>query len=94
MLQDQLNGVRASFKYISKLGQGGNGKVFKKIEKHTGLVVAEKQILVHPGMNYDHVLKEISYMKSLVHVSFKIYKSLASLTTIRRTWFCTSTIST
>lgn len=68
MLLTQLNGIKPELKGICMIGAGGNGKVFKQMEKITGLAIAEKRIVVDPMWNQEHIIREVDYMKTLVHV--------------------------
>ena len=69
MLETQLRGETPASLPINKLGEGGNGKVIRHVEKTAGLLIAIKQIFVLQGSNEDHVCKEIDFMKRLNHIS-------------------------
>ena len=70
MLEKQLRGEKAAYEQQNKLGQGGNGVVWRCMEKSSGLLVAMKQIAVSNGTNEDFARREIEFMKLLKHVSF------------------------
>ena len=65
ILDKQLNGVSPRFYHMQLLGSGGFGKVFKAMEKHTGLVIAIKQQTVKDDKR---VQREMGSMKELSHV--------------------------
>lgn len=47
MLEEQLVGKQAEYKFLSSIGKGGFGEIFKAMEKQTGLMVAIKKQVVN-----------------------------------------------
>ena len=59
---------------LQPIGEGGNGKVYKFMEKHTALCFAVKKEKTRSKRHEAMVWKEISFMKQLRHVS-RCYES-------------------
>ncbi|KAM0797742.1 kinase-like domain-containing protein, partial [Usnea florida] len=53
---------------MNLIGEGGNGKVFRYMERNTGLLVAVKHQQVETESHKALVMKEINFMKTLRHV--------------------------
>ena len=71
MLNDQLCGLTYDWIKMDLIGEGGNGKVFRYMEKNTALLVAVKEQTVRTEPLKALVMKEINFMKTLRHVSFR-----------------------
>lgn len=70
MLDRQLGGLDHDWHEMHQVGEGGNGKVYKYMERNTALFVAVKE---EKARNKEHealILKEINFMKTLRHVRF------------------------
>lgn len=69
MLDRQLDGLAYDWLRMDRVGKGGNGVVYRYMEKRTALYVAIKEEkLEHPGLQLK-VRKEVNYMETLCHVS-------------------------
>ena len=68
MLDRQLGGLDPDWMQMNLIGEGGNGKVFRYMERNTGLLVAIKQQQVQTELHKAVVMKEINFMKTLRHV--------------------------
>lgn len=69
MLDRQLGGLKYDWLRMDRVGKGGNGVVYRYMEKRTGLYVAIKEEkLNHTGKEL-MVKKEVNYMETLRHVS-------------------------
>ena len=69
MLDRQLDGLGYDWSRMNRIGKGGNGEVYRYMEKCTALFVAIKEEkLKHPGKRLQ-VKKEVTYMETLRHVS-------------------------
>ena len=66
ILKGQLDGRGAQFETLRKIGSGGFGTVYKVMEKHTGLMLAMKELKVKDEAP---VRREILNMNTLRHVS-------------------------
>ena len=69
VLRDQLRGAAEEYSPILQVAKGGFGKVFKYMEKTTGLMIAVKEEKVEVMGQDERIQKEIGYMQSLKHVS-------------------------
>lgn len=69
MLARQLGGVKWDWHRMELVGEGGNGKVYKYMEKNTALLVAVKEEQTTNKAHLEMVLKEINFMRRLCHVS-------------------------
>ncbi len=70
MLNRQLGGLRYDWLRMDRVGRGGNGEVYKYMEKHTALCVAIKEEDLKNSGKQFMVKKEVDYMETLRHVSF------------------------
>ena len=68
MLDRQLGGLNPDWMQMNLIGEGGNGRVFKYMERNTGLLIAVKQQQVQTELHKAVVMKEINFMKTLRHV--------------------------
>ena len=68
MLDRQLGALDPDWMQMNLIGEGGNGKVFRYMERNTGLLIAVKQQQVQTDMHKAVVMKEINFMKTLRHV--------------------------
>lgn len=69
MLARQLDGRGYDWLRMDRIGRGGNGQVYKYMERRTALYVAVKEEeLEDPGRQF-RVKKEVKYMETLRHVS-------------------------
>ena len=69
MLSRQLDGLKYDWLQMDRIGKGGNGYVYKYMERQTALYVAvKKEELKHPRRTL-RVQKEVNYMETLRHVS-------------------------
>lgn len=68
MLTRQLGGTRWDWARMELVGEGGNAKVHRYMEKSTALFVAVKEEKVSDSEHKAVVLKEINFMKTLQHV--------------------------
>lgn len=69
MLDRQLGGLQCDWIRMDRVGKGGNGQVYRYMEKRTALFVAIKEEkLKHSGTQLQ-IKKEVRYMESLRHVS-------------------------
>lgn len=69
MLDRQLGGLRSSWHRLERVGEGGNAKVYKYMERNTALLIAVKEEETSDVKHKEQVLKEVSFMKRLRHVS-------------------------
>lgn len=69
MLARQLGGVKWDWHRMERVGEGGNAKVYKYMEKNTALLVAVKEEQTTNKAHQEMVLGEINFMKRLCHVS-------------------------
>lgn len=68
MLDRQLDGANYDWLRMNRVGRGGNGEVYRYMEKRTALYVAIKEEeLKHAGTKIQ-IKKEIHYMETLRHV--------------------------
>ena len=68
MLDRQLGGLHPDWMQINLIGEGGNGKVFRYMEKNTALLIAIKEQQVRNDSHKAMIMKEINFMKTLRHV--------------------------
>ena len=69
MLDRQLGGHTHDWTKLNLIGEGGNGKVFRYMEKNTALLVAVKEQRPRTEPQTAAVMREINFMKTLRHVS-------------------------
>ena len=69
MLTRQLGGVQWNWLRMERVGIGGNGEVYKYMEKNTALYIAVKEQEISDNYRRAMILKEIEFMKTLRHVS-------------------------
>lgn len=69
MLDRQLGGRAYDWTKMNLIGEGGNGKVFRYMEKNTALLVAIKEQEPRTETAKAAVMREINFMKTLRHVS-------------------------
>lgn len=69
MLHRQLCGRKYDCLRVNLVGQGGNGAVYRYMEKNTALFIAIKEEQTRTKEHKARVVKEINLMKSLRHVS-------------------------
>ena len=68
MLDRQIGGAKYDWLRMNRVGKGGNGEVYRYMEKRTALYVAIKEEeLKNPGTR-TQIKKEIHYMETLRHV--------------------------
>lgn len=65
MLRAQLKGKRPEFQDLGQVGQGGNGKIYRFVEKRTGLLFAVKK---QPEYLNNNAQRESMWMKTLQSV--------------------------
>ena len=70
MLARQLDGLQWSWHRLERVGEGGNAKVYKYMERNTALLVAVKEEEATSDEHKAQVLKEVNFMKRLRHVSY------------------------
>lgn len=73
MLDRQLDGVGYDWHRMNRIGEGGNGEVYRYMEKNTALFVAVKEEKLGEPANKVQVRREINYMETLRHVSSLIH---------------------
>lgn len=69
MLHRQLGGRDYNCLRMEKVGEGGNGVVYKCMERNTGLIMAIKHEETRTKEHKAMVMKEITLMRNLRHVS-------------------------
>lgn len=69
MLHRQLGGLEYDWLRMDRVGRGGNGAVYRYMEKRTALYVAIKEEKMKHSENEVKVKKEVIYMETLRHVS-------------------------
>ena len=69
MLDRQVRGDGYDLCRMNLIGEGGNAKVYRYMEKHTALYVAIKEEKTKTKRHVAMVMKEISLMKNMSHVS-------------------------
>ena len=77
MLFQQLGSYKPDWLQENLIGEGGYGKVYKYMEKHTALYVAVKREEMKDFEAELKAKKEIEFMEALHHVS-PIYRSMTS----------------
>lgn len=70
MLDRQLEGRQYDWLRMNRVGKGGNGLVYRYMEKRTALYVAIKEEGLEDTEVQRKVRKEVNYMETLRHVSF------------------------
>ena len=69
MLDRQLGGQKPGWLRMNRIGKGGNGEVYRYMEKCTALYMAVKEQALDTDTE-PFVKKEVKYMETLRHVSF------------------------
>ena len=69
MLAQQLGNRIPEWETIGIAGEGANGQVTKKMEKHSGLILAFKEFPAETAQQKQIAAQEIKFMKNLRHVS-------------------------
>lgn len=67
MLDRQLGGLEPDWMQMDLIGEGGNGKVFRYMERNTALLIAVKVQQVQTELHKAVIMKEIDFMKTLRH---------------------------
>ena len=70
ILTRQLGGLEYECFRLNRVGEGGNGVVYKYMERTTGLLMAIKEERFKTKEHKAQIMKEIDFMKNLRHVSF------------------------
>ena len=68
-LNRQLGGLEYKCSRLNRVGKGGNGEVYKYMERTTGLHIAVKEEHFKTREHKAQIMKEIGFMKNLRHVS-------------------------
>lgn len=69
MMGLQLGDIKAEFLPLGPAGEGVNGVVAKKMEKHTGQLLAIKELPIKTPWQRRVAGQEVKFMESLRHVS-------------------------
>ena len=80
MYDQQIGDRTPDWQMVGAVGEGANGQVIKKMEKHTGLVLAFKELQIKSAWQKQIAGQEIGLMSALKHVGPTITQGLLLIT--------------